>query len=411
MQKQIEEEEPEKILENFSEISEIGKTANNGVNRLTLTKEDCEARRLVINWVELERLGSVTYDDMGNVYVTSNGSDPKLPVIIVGSHLDSVPFGGRFDGVLGVLGGLEVLRAVKKRGSRHPIRLAIFTNEEGSRFQPSIIGSGVVAGVYDLGYAYSRTDDKGISFKSALEASGFLGDKSNRPRNIRAYFELHIEQGPELERSGIQIGIPTAIATLLVLEVTVRGESNHAGPTPMNLRHDALVASSKVIIAIEEFARSLTGKGVMTVGKISISPNVYNAVPGLAKFTVDIRSADASIVQKCREFVESSVGRVGAEQSVSITLEHIWEARRTDFDESLVGIVESEAKGMSFSSRRMLSWAGHDAQMMAKIAPTAMIFIPCKGGRTHCEEEYAAPEDIVRGTRTLINAVLSCDRL
>jgi N-carbamoyl-L-amino-acid hydrolase len=410
MQQVEEESEPTIILENFTEISEIGKTPNNGVNRLTLTAEDCAARRLLISWVESEQLGDVTFDDMGNIYVTSRSGDRRLPEIIVGSHLDSVPFGGRFDGVLGVLGGLEVLRVLKKKGSRHPIRLAVFTNEEGSRFQPSIIGSGVVAGVYDIGFAYLRIDDKGTTFKTALEASGFLGERANRPKNVRAYFELHIEQGPELERSKIQIGIPTAIATLVALKVTVRGESNHAGPTPMNLRHDALVASSKMIVSIQDFAFFLRGKGVMTVGRISISPNVYNAVPGLAKFTVDIRSPDLSVVRKCREYIDTLAEQVGKEQGVSITIDQLWEAKRTDFDEGLVNIVESEAKRIGYSSMRMLSWAGHDAQMMAKIAPTAMIFIPCKGGRTHCEEEYASPEDIVRGTQVLINTVLSCDR-
>jgi N-carbamoyl-L-amino-acid hydrolase len=324
----------------------------------------------------------------------------------MGSHADSVPTGGKYDGQLGVLCALEAIRSLNdgQAQTRHPVGIAIFTNEEGARFQPAMIGSGVMAGKIPLEDAYNARDRDGHRLGDELERIGYLGPEPCVPRPLRAYLELHIEQGPILEEEQTPIGVVEGIVAISWSRVTLSGVQDHAGPTPMRIRHDALVAAADVIRGVREIPRQVGGDMVTTVGRLDVSPNIPNAIPGQVTLSIDVRDPDDSRVTRAIGMVDRIVRDAARREGVRAELTHYWRVPRTVFDPEVVGVVERAATAVGGGHRRILSGAGHDAQYMAAITPTGMIFVPSRAGRSHCEEEFTAMDDIEHGANTLLLA-------
>lgn len=392
------------------ETAQFGGTNKGGVRRLTLTKED----KLVRDWFmqTCQSLGcEVSYDSMGNLFARRPGQDNDLPPITMGSHLDTQPTGGKFDGILGVLGGLAVLRTLHQSGyvTRHPIELINWTNEEGSRFSPPMMCSGVFAGIFTEAEVLEKRDRAGIRFGDELDAIGYRGEEICGQHPISAYFELHIEQGPILEAEDKTIGIVTGIQGARWYEVTVRGKDAHAGSTPMTLRHDALVATASMIEAVSKVAKAHGPSAVGTVGLIENRPNSSNVVPGEVFFTVDIRDPDDTVVLRMEQELKALMEKIASDNKVTVDIVQIWDAPAVHFDPSCVDMVEQTTLEKGYTARRIVSGPGHDAGYLAHVAPTAMIFVPCKDGLSHNEEESILEEDAEKGANVLLGAVLKAD--
>ncbi|CCT59122.1 M20 family metallo-hydrolase [Acetobacter pasteurianus] len=392
------------------ETAQFGGTNKGGVRRLTLTKED----KLVRDWFmqTCQSLGcEVSYDSMGNLFARRPGQDNDLPPITMGSHLDTQPTGGKFDGILGVLGGLAVLRTLHQSGyvTRHPIELINWTNEEGSRFSPPMMCSGVFAGIFTEAEVLEKRDRAGIRFGDELDAIGYRGEEICGQHPISAYFELHIEQGPILEAEDKTIGIVTGIQGARWYEVTVRGKDAHAGSTPMTLRHDALVATAGMIEAVSKVAKAHGPSAVGTVGLIENRPNSSNVVPGEVFFTVDIRDPDDAVVLRMEQELKALMEKIASDNKVTVDIVQIWDAPAVHFDPSCVDMVEQTTLEKGYTARRIVSGPGHDAGYLAHVAPTAMIFVPCKDGLSHNEEESILEEDAEKGANVLLGAVLKAD--
>src|SRR5437762_419378 len=327
---------------------------------------------------------------------------------MMGSHVAAVPTGGKYGGQLGVLCGLETSRALCAHGirTRQPVTLAIFTNEEGARFQPAMIASGVMAGKIALEDAYNARDKDGIRLVDELERIGYLGSEPCVPRPLRAYLELHIEQGPFLEEEGLAIGVVEGIVAISWSRLTIHGVQDHAGPTPMRIRHDALVAAAAVVSGVRAIARQIGGELVTTVGNLTVSPNIVNAIPGKVTLSIDMRDPHDATLDRALPMLDEAVREACASEGVRYELEHYWRVPRTPFDREVVAAVERAAKATGTGYRRILSGAGHDAQYMAAIGPTGMAFVPSRDGRSHCEEEFTAMDDIEYGATTLLLAAL-----
>ena len=350
---------------------------------------------------------AVTVDQMGNIFGQRRG-EAALPPVIMGSHIDSVPTGGKYDGQLGVLCALEVVRALNDGGidTRCPITLAIFTNEEGARFQPAMIASGVMAGKIALEDAYNARDKDGIRLVDELERIGYLGAEPCVPRPFRAYLELHIEQGPLLEEEGLSVGVVDGIVAISWSRLTLHGVQDHAGPTPMRIRHDALVAAAEVITGARTIATELGGDLVTTVGNLVVHPNIVNAIPGRVTLSIDMRDPRDETLDVARRCLDAVVKAACEREGVRAELEHYWRVPYTPFAPDVVAAVERAAKAAGARYRHILSGAGHDAQYMAAIGPTGMIFVPSRGGRSHCEEEFTPMDDIEHGATALFLAVV-----
>ncbi|ASC06179.1 Zn-dependent hydrolase [Acetobacter pasteurianus] len=392
------------------ETAQFGGTNKGGVRRLTLTKED----KLVRDWFmqTCQSLGcEVSYDSMGNLFARRPGQDNDLPPITMGSHLDTQPTGGKFDGILGVLGGLAVLRTLHQSGyvTRHPIELINWTNEEGSRFSPPMMCSGVFAGIFTEAEVLEKRDRAGIRFCDELDAIGYRGEEICGQHPISAYFELHIEQGPILEAEDKTIGIVTGIQGARWYEVTVRGKDAHAGSTPMTLRHDALVATAGMIEAVSKVAKAHGPSAVGTVGLIENRPNSSNVVPGEVFFTVDIRDPDDTVVLRMEQELKALMEKIASDNKVTVDIVQIWDAPAVHFDPFCVDMVEQTTLEKGYTARRIVSGPGHDAGYLAHVAPTAMIFVPCKDGLSHNEEESILEEDAEKGANVLLGAVLKAD--
>jgi N-carbamoyl-L-amino-acid hydrolase len=383
-------------------LGRIGETPRGGLTRLALTDEDRRGRDLLVGWMREAGL-TVTVDQMGNIFGLRAGAEP-LPPVLMGSHADSVPTGGKYDGQLGVLCALEALRVLAGARTRHPVGMVIFTNEEGARFQPAMIGSGVLAGKIPLEDAYNARDRDGKRLGDELERIGYLGPEPCIPRPARAYLELHIEQGPILEEEGLPVGVVEGIVAISWSRLTLTGVQDHAGPTPMRIRHDALVAAAEVVRAVREIPRRIGGDMVSTVGRLDVSPNIPNAIPGQVTLSVDLRDPDEATLTRAVGMLDRVVRDAARREGVAYTLEHYWRVPRTVFDPGVVGAVERAARSLGCGHRRILSGAGHDAQYMAAICPTGMIFVPSRAGRSHCEEEFTALDDIEHGANTLLLA-------
>jgi N-carbamoyl-L-amino-acid hydrolase len=393
-----------RLAASMDALGRIGETPRGGLTRLALTDEDRLGRDLLVRWMKEAGL-AVSVDQMGNVFGIRGGMETLAPVLM-GSHADSVPTGGKYDGQLGVLCALEVLRSLDDRHARtrHPVGMVIFTNEEGARFQPAMIGSGVMAGKIPLEDAYNTCDRDGKRLGDELERIGYLGPEPCIPRPLRAYLELHIEQGPILEEEGLPVGVVEGIVAIAWSRLTLVGLQDHAGPTPMRIRHDALVAAAEVVRGIREIPRRVGGDLVSTVGRLDVSPNIPNAIPGRVSLSIDLRGPDEADLTRALGMVDRVVKDAARREDVTYTLEHYWRVPRTDFDPTVVSMVERAARALRCGHRRILSGAGHDAQYMATICPTGMIFVPSRAGRSHCEEEFTPLDDIEHGANTLLLA-------
>ena len=395
-----------RLEQSIDELGRIGATPRGGLTRLALTDDDKRGRDLMVRWMREAGL-RVTVDQMGNIFGERAGREP-LPPVMMGSHVDSVPTGGKYDGQLGVLCGLETIRVLNTHGirTRHPVTLAIFTNEEGARFQPAMIASGVMAGKIALEDAYNACDKDGMRLVDELERIGYLGAEPCVPRPFRAYLELHIEQGPLLEEEGLSVGVVDGIVAISWSRLTLHGVQDHAGPTPMRIRHDALVAAAEVITGARTIATELGGDLVTTVGNLVVHPNIVNAIPGRVTLSIDMRDPRDETLDVARRCLDAVVKAACEREGVRAELEHYWRVPYTPFAPDVVAAVERAAKAAGARYRHILSGAGHDAQYMAAIGPTGMIFVPSRGGRSHCEEEFTPMDDIEHGAATLFLAVL-----
>lgn len=383
----------------------FGGTDKGGVTRLTLTEEDRQVRDWFV--AECRSLGCIVeVDRIGNIFAAYPGEEPSLPPIAVGSHLDTQPQGGRFDGILGVLAGVELIRTLKETGTalRHSLTVVNWTNEEGSRFSPAMMGSGVFADASKLEATEAVQDRDGTSVLSALEAIGYRGDISVGHLGFAGYVELHIEQGPLLEAAATEIGIVTGVQGVRWFDVTITGTEAHAGSTPMAQRDDALVAASVIVLAVRDIARRHP-PGVGTVGFASVGPNSRNVVPGLVRLQIDMRHPSETGLDQMQTALEQAIGAIGAR----ITLDHIWSKQPVVFDPAIVDAVRASAEALGLSAIDAVSGAGHDAAHIAGICPTAMIFVPSKDGLSHNEAEYSSQEECARGADVLLQTVLQID--
>ncbi len=396
-----------RLWDSLMTMGEIGGTPKGGVARLTLTDLDKQARDLYQTWCEAAGM-TVSIDEMGSMFARRPGADESLPPVMIGSHLDSQPTGGKFDGALGVLAGLEVIRTLNDLGirTRHPIEIANWTNEEGSRFAPAMVASGVFAGAFSLEYAYARADADGRTIGEELARLALTGPVPARARPIKAFFELHIEQGPILEESGTDIGIVTHANGQRWYEVTFTGVESHAGPTPMDRRRDALVGAARLIEAVHGIGHQFMPNACGTCGMIEVFPASRNVIPGRAWVTVDLRHADGSKLDQMCAALETRARAIAVDVGLDVKLEKIFEFPVTAFDPVCVDAVRKAASDLSLTSREITSGAGHDAVYLSRVAPTALIFTPCIGGISHNEAENMTPAWAEAGANVLLRAAL-----
>lgn len=395
-------------LQSFIEqFSQFGRTENNGVTRLALSHEDIEARKHL--QALCEELGmTVTYDDMANMYATLPGKK-DLPPIILGSHMDSVVKGGRFDGILGVLTALETVSTLKETNTQldYPITIVNFTNEEGARFEPSLMASGVLSGKFDKEKMLASTDKNGITFAQALKESGFEGPKENRLKEGVAYIELHIEQGPVLENKELEIGVVEGVLGMVCYEIKVEGESNHAGTTPISMRKDPMFTAANLIVEMQKKLQQLDHELVYTIGRMNAYPNIHTVIPSHVVFTLEARHHDSDVITAVTNIVEQLPVTA---QGCAVSSNRLWDRDTVLFDEKVVEAVEKASQDLQYKAYRMYSGAGHDAQFIASLVPSAMIFVPSEKGYSHREDEYTTYEDCAKGADVLLNAVLNLCR-
>lgn len=396
-----------RLRESLEEMAKIGATPAGGVQRLTLSDEDKAARDLFVKWLKEIDL-EVTVDEMGTIFGRRPGKNNDLPPVFSGSHIDSQPKGGRFDGILGVMGALEVMRTLHENNvvTERPVMIVDWTNEEGSRFSPAMVASGVWAGKLDRDWAYSRTDRNGKVFGEELERIGYKGTVPAKAWPFHAYYELHIEQGPILEHEGKTIGIPKGVLCLHWYDVYLEGKANQVGPTPMEGRNDALVAAAEMILAVQSVPARMGGNMVATVGEIQNYPNSRNIIPDGVHFTVDIRSWDDDLALRAWEQLKIDFQAAADKNGCPMRLEETWRVEHTPFAEKLVGIVAEKADALGYSSHHMVSGAGHDASYMNMLGDAAMIFIPSIGGRSHVEVENSRWEDCAAGADVLLHSMI-----
>ncbi|MDR1732530.1 MAG: M20 family metallo-hydrolase [Synergistaceae bacterium] len=393
----------------WNTIVEMGNIGKNGAGRtrLALSEEDLEARRLLVRW--MKDLGlEVRMDAAASIWGVRAGRDAGAAPVLLGSHIDTVRNAGMFDGVMGVLSGLAVLRALNeaKVVTKRPVAVISFTDEEGVHFlSGGMVGSRFIAGLADMEFFASRCNSGGKSCRDAIAESGFVGTDRLDPLPC-AYLEYHIEQGPVLVDENIQIGVVEGVVGLSWLRVTFRGEANHAGAFPMNRRHDAGLAAARAVVGLNRLAFDLGRDTVITPGQLIQSPNLPNIVPGEAVLTVDIRQFDPDLLERGIGRVKEVVREAAEQEGVSVEVETLSRTKRAVFPEELVSLVERSAGELGFTTRRMPSGAGHDAQIIHTICPSTMIFAPSRDGRSHCPEEYSSPEDVGNGADVLLQCAL-----
>lgn len=396
--------DPERLERTFDRYAEIGATDDGGLHRLALTDADREVRDLLVSDLEALDL-SVRVDELGNVFGRREGSE-ELPPVLVGSHLDSQPSGGRFDGQLGVLAALETLRALDDAGieTRRPIELVNWTNEEGARFPTPMLGSGVATGQLDREEMLDLADDDGKTIHEELERIGYDGDASVDLGDVYAALELHVEQGPKLGRSGHAVGIVEGVFGMAWLDVTITGESNHAGPTPMDARSDALAAATDAISELNRLPNRLSADAVTTVGRIDVEPDSINVIPDEATFTVDVRSYDESVVERGVAEIEAEIAAACRRHGTEYELDELWRIPPMEFSERVRGAVADAAEAIDADARSLVSGAGHDAKYLDDVTDAGMVFVPSVDGITHNEDEYTDWADVVTGTQVVAEA-------
>jgi beta-ureidopropionase / N-carbamoyl-L-amino-acid hydrolase len=403
--------DPQRLWDTLMDTAQIGGTPKGGIRRLTLTDEDKRVR----DWFrqQCEALGcTVAVDEVGTMFARREGKDPNATPIAIGSHLDTQPTGGKFDGNLGVLAGLEVLRTLHDLDYRTnaPLELVNWTNEEGSRFAPAMLASGVFAGAFTRDEAYSKKDRDGVSFGEALDAIGYRGAEPVGQRRFAGLFELHIEQGPILENENKMIGVVTGVQGMRWYEVTVTGQDAHTGATPMYLRRNALLGAARAIEAIDAIARAHAPDAVGTVGLIENRPNSRNVIPGEVFFTVDLRHPDEAVLAVMENEFRAALASCMTPLGLTYTEARIWTSPAVRFAPELIACVREGAEAAGFSTRDMVSGAGHDAAYVARVTPTTMIFVPCAGGISHNEAESTSFDECAAGAQVLLESVLAYDR-
>jgi len=397
----------DRLWTSLMELARIGATAKGGVCRLALTDLDKQGRDLVVSWAKKAGM-NVTTDKIGNVFMRREGKNPKLPPIACGSHIDTQPTGGKFDGNYGVLAGIEVVRTLNDHGiqTEAPIEVVFWTNEEGSRFVPVMMGSGVFAGAFTLEHAYAAKDVDGKTVKDELARIGYVGDEEPGKHPLGAYFEAHIEQGPVLEDANITIGVVTGVLGLRWYDCEVVGMEAHAGPTPMALRKDALQIATRIMQETVAIAHKYPPYGRGTVGFVQNFPNSRNVIPGRVKFSIDLRNVDSERLDAMDKEIRDFIAKTAADSGLKISIEQVSYFPPCPFEKGCVDAVETGAKELGYSYMNAVSGAGHDAVYMARLAPAGMIFVPCKDGISHNEIEDAKPEHLEAGCNVLLRAML-----
>ncbi|MBO44438.1 MAG: Zn-dependent hydrolase [Rhodospirillaceae bacterium] len=395
-----------RLWQSLMTMSKIGATEKGGVRRLTLTDLDRQSRDLFAEWASA--CGCTMHvDAMGNMFVHRAGTNEALPPVITGSHLDSQPTGGKFDGAYGVLAGLEVLRTLNenKIETEAALEVVMWTNEEGCRFAPACMGSATFCGAFALEYSHGRSDQEGKTVLEELKRIGYLGEGCG-DRPVGAYFEAHIEQGPILEAEGKTIGVVTGAQSQRWYEITLTGMEAHAGPTPMERRKDALISAAKLVQEVNQIGLDFQPGGCATVGVLDVFPASRNVIPGRAFLTVDLRHPSDAKLAKMDEILRNTAESIAKDAALTLDLDQIWACDATNFEKSCINAVRKGAKAAGFSHRDIISGAGHDAMYVARIAPAAMIFVPCEGGISHNEIENATQDDLAAGCQVLLNAML-----
>lgn len=397
----------DRLWDSLMEMAKIGGTEKGGCCRLALTDLDREGRDLFSRWCE-DAGCTVKVDKMGNIFARRAGTEDHLPPVMMGSHLDTQPTGGKYDGVYGVLAGLEVLRTLNDFDvkTKHPVEVSVWTNEEGSRFAPAMVASGVFAGVFDLEYGLSRADLDGKTMGEELTRIGYAGSENVGGREIKAFFEAHIEQGPILEHEEKTIGVVNGAQGQRWYEITLTGQEAHAGPTPMARRKDALVGASKIVQEVNRIGMDNQPFACSTVGLLNVTPNSRNTIPGEVFFTVDFRHPKDDILSKMDAELRAFSEQVAQDGGYAMKFEEIWYSPPVEFDADCINAVRQGAELAGFSHMDIISGAGHDACYINRVAPTGMIFVPCENGISHNEEEEATPEDLAAGCNVLLHAVV-----
>ncbi len=399
-----------RLWASIEETAAIGACAGGGIHRLTLSEED----RIVRDWFRTaaEALGcTVTVDETGNMFARRAGRRSDLDPIAIGSHLDTQPTGGRFDGVLGVLAGLEVLRTLDAAGyaTNAPIEVVNWTNEEGSRFAPSMLASGVFAGAFTPDFARARRDRDGVTFADALDAIGYRGEAPAGDHRLAAMFELHIEQGPILEAEGVPVGVVTGVQGARWYDAALTGRTGHTGATPMRLRRNALLGAARVVSLVDDIAAAHGEAAKATVGSLDVSPNSRNVIPGAVTFSIDLRHPEDAVLAAMAEAAERGVREVAEALGLEHVLTPTLDSPAVRFAPELIACVEGAAERAGLRSRRIVSGASHDAVYVSRVAPTTMIFVPSAGGLSHNVEEFTSRAECAGGAQVLLNAVLAFD--
>ncbi len=398
---------PDRLWDSLMEMAKIGPGVAGGNNRQTLTDEDGEGRTLFQKWCKEAGL-EMGLDQMGTMFARREGTDPDALPVYVGSHLDTQPTGGKYDGVLGVLGGLEIIRTLNDLGikTKHPIVVTNWTNEEGTRFAPAMLASGVFAGEHDLQWAYDRVDAKGKKFGDELKRIGWQGDEKVGDRKMHAFFELHIEQGPILEDEGIDIGVVTHGQGLWWLQVTLTGKDSHTGSTPMPKRRNAGLGMARVTELVHEVAMDYQPNAVGAIGHVEVYPNSRNVIPGKAVFTIDIRCPDKDILNEMRDRIEDGIATICEALDIGFEIEPVGHFDPVTFDAGCVKAVREAAERLGYTHRDIVSGAGHDACWVNRVAPTAMVMCPCVDGLSHNEAEEISKDWARAGADVLFHAVV-----
>ena len=397
----------DRLWETLMVSASIGPGKSVGLSRLTLSDDDKEMRDQFVAWCEAADC-TVSVDRVGNIFARREGREPDLAPVLVGSHLDTQIAGGKYDGILGVLSGLEIIRTLNDRGieTKRSIEVVCWTNEEGVRFQPPMMGAGAFAGVHDVEWVLSQNDEDGAVFGDELKRIGYDGDADRDRNDIDAYFELHIEQGPILDDEGVHVGIVTGGFTSFGAQVVIKGEHAHSGPTPMKQRKDALVGAAIIIAKVNEIGWEHEPKGRTTCARIDVSPNKYGIIADHAEVTIDVRHPDPKVAAEMYQQALALIPLASEKANVEIEIVKEWSFGDVVFDPDLINLVRTTAADLDISHKHILSAAGHDAYHLASIVPTALIFTPCKDGITHNEEEHIEPGYTTPGVNVLLNSVL-----
>jgi N-carbamoyl-L-amino-acid hydrolase len=397
----------DRLWDSLMEMAKIGPGVAGGNNRQTLTDEDSEGRHLFKRWCE-DQGCSMGLDKMGNMFARREGTDPKALPVYVGSHLDTQPTGGKYDGVLGVLGGLEIIRSLNDLGikTKHPIVVTNWSNEEGTRFAPPMLSSGVFGGMHTLDWAYDRVDSEGKTFGDELVRIGWKGDEEVGERKMHAFFELHIEQGPILEAEDKDIGVVTHGQGLSWTQITISGTASHTGSTPMSMRRNAGLGMARILEKVEEIALSHAPHAVGAAGHVDVYPNSRNVIPGKVVFTVDMRSPELSVIADMETRLMSESNKICADMGLEVEFEKVGGFDPVKFDEKCVTAIRNASEKLGYSHMNLISGAGHDACWVNRVAPTAMVMCPCVDGLSHNEAEEISKEWATAGADVLLHAVL-----